>query len=165
MLKTAKNVFIGVTSGIGVLMVGLVTAVMLVSPSEDSPNIRQPVSLEDGESVLDARSYAQEKTNVLLQEPEAIAPTPMTDAEKYKQALVSATPGILAADTLSKLDAASLYQNTYPALCMSLDANDPLDQVHQAISDTFRVSLAVDEKLASNMATGVIDGTIKYGCL
>jgi hypothetical protein len=89
---------------------------------------------------------------------------PLTPEEKLHERLVINTPGMLAKEHAGLLNPHGLYHDFFPLLCdVTTDESIPLDQVRSDLTDLAQRKFGVDQKLAANMAEGMITTSLEPG--
>jgi hypothetical protein len=93
--------------------------------------------------------------------------SPNSEAEKYWGIIVINTDGLIAQETIQNHEPEKLYANhgnVCAVIASGRELGLTLDQIKERLADEIQVNQGHDSKLAINLADGMIDGALAWGC-
>ncbi len=119
--------------------------------------------------ILSTSNPSQEQaTNSQRPDPVAIFNDPQSStAENYWATVQLNTRGIVATDLLDKTPPEEIYAN-HEDVCSAITSGRNLGltlaQIKERFADSLQVNQGHDKELAANLANGLIDGALAWGC-
>lgn len=168
------------------IVVGFMTACVLVA-------VQIGMNLKSSEKNTERKEAGEEKAEVVMPKtrpspviklaPEEMLPikpkavplppsskveaSPSIDAEEYRRGVLSKTKGAFAHEFISLLDTEKLYNN-HQDMCNLISESESVglstDQIKRQLGDELYLSLVGDPEMSLNIASGLIDGAILWGC-
>lgn len=93
---------------------------------------------------------------------------PRTPEEEYKLTVLVETKGFLADERINAIPADAMLHELHPAICtdvlVAYGIGIGLSEVKRKYADTLQIMFKADEEMAANMADGLVDGAIAWGC-
>ena len=97
--------------------------------------------------------------------PIAAQPKVLSEAEQFKEVVVANTNGLLAIDPVQNMPPEELYawrQGLANTINQGVSNGVPLANLKQMFADQLQIQHGFDEKLAANLADGLIDGILAW---
>lgn len=97
--------------------------------------------------------------------PIAASPKVLSEAEQFKEVVVANTDGLLAIDRVQNMPPEELYawrEGLADTISQGVSNGVPLANLKQMFADQLQIQHGFDEKLAANLADGLIDGILAW---
>lgn len=140
----------------------LILASCAQSPTPDVTETKTPV--QPVAVATTTPSPVQASPDIVIT-PETVRVKPLTDAEQFKQVVLSKTDGLFAQERVQNMPPDEMYTHSRELLDLinqGVNGGLSLERVKQMFADQLHIQQGLDEKLSANLSNGLIEGTLAW---